>query len=320
VEVQLQLQLEILLKVLKFCLRVFIWIIPGLLAVNVFMELGFFRRLIVPMGWFFGRFANLPREIAVAFISSFGSAYAGGSMLVNFREQGLLNDRQVFLSAITFSLPTHIRELLSYYLPVILPLLGITLGGIYLAVHTMSIVVKLLFVIMMGKLTLPGTSESSEQLLKEDAGAEKNLSLALKNSLQHCIKPLKRMAVTIPLAALVIFELNALGAFQAIPVQAESLGLPSCSTACLVAYMANTLMGLTSLAACYQGGELTLVQAVKTMLWGSLLAAPVFLIRFSGTYYIGVYGPVLGMKLALTSFALNGLVYAVCLVTVMQIG
>ncbi|MDK2820277.1 MAG: hypothetical protein PWP31_242 [Clostridia bacterium] len=74
------------------------------------------------------------------------------------------------------------------------------------------------------------------------------------------------MAVTIPLASLVIFELKALGVFNALPVQGESLGLPSCSTACLVTYMANTIMGLTSLAACFQGGELTLVQAVKTML------------------------------------------------------
>lgn len=313
-------QLEILIKVLRFCLGIFIWIVPGLLAVNILMELGFLKRLIAPVSWFFGRFANLPREIAVAFLSSFGSSYAGGSMLVNFREKGLLDDRQVFLSAITFSVPFHVRELFTYYLPIVFPLLGMTLGSIYLAIHTMTIMVKLLFVIMVGKLTLSGTSEFRKHLLEEDTGSEKNLPLVLRNSLRQCIKPLKRMAVTISLAALLIFELDALGVFQALPIQAESLGLPPCSTACLAAYMANTLMGLTSLAACYQGGELTLVQAVKTMLWGSILAAPVFLIRFSGTYYLGVYGPVLGLKIALASFALKEFVYVTCLVAATQIG
>lgn len=316
----MEVQLEILIKVLRFCLGVFLWIVPGLLAVNILMELGFLKRLIAPVGWFFGRFANLPREIAVAFLSSFGSSYAGGSMLVNFREKGLLSDRQVFLSAITFSVPFHIRELFIYYLPIVFPLLGITLGTFYLAIHTIAIMVKIIFVVMMGKLTLPGASESNEHLPEEDAGSEKNLPLVLKNSLQQCIKPLKRMAVTIPLAALLIFELDALGVFHALPIQAESLGLPPCSTACLVTYMANTLIGLTSLAACYQGGELTLVQAVKTTLWGSILAAPVFLIRFSGTYYLGVYGPVLGMKLAVTTFALNEFVYVACLLVTMLIG
>lgn len=165
----MDLQLEILIEVLKFCLKIIILIIPALLTVNVLMELGFLKRFIAPLGWFFGYFANLPQEIAVAFISSFGSSYAGGSMLVNFREKGLLNERQVFLSAITFSLPIHIRELLSYYLPVILPLLGFTLGTVYLAMHTMTIIAKILFVVVVGKLTLPA-SKLQEYLPEEDRG------------------------------------------------------------------------------------------------------------------------------------------------------
>jgi len=71
----MEMQVEILLKVIKFCLGVFIWIVPAMLVVNVLLELGVLKKLIAPAGWFFARFANLPPEVAAAFISSFGSSY-----------------------------------------------------------------------------------------------------------------------------------------------------------------------------------------------------------------------------------------------------
>ncbi|MDD2211406.1 MAG: hypothetical protein PHZ11_07170 [Desulfitobacteriaceae bacterium] len=310
-------QPEILLKVLQFSLRTFSWMIPGVLIVAMLMEMGFLKKLLTPVGRFFARFANLPPEIASAFLASFGSSYAGGSMLVNFKNRGLLNDRQVMLSSITFSIPFHIRELFSYYIPISFSILGLTLGGIYIAVHTVSIIVKLLFVIVVGRLTL--TKKDKKEINnqnEEKETAAKTFFMALQKSAQSCLKTIRRMAVSIPLAALIIYELTALGVFQLMPVQAESLGLPSCSTACLLAYMANSLMGLTAIATCFQEAQLTLVEAVKTMLWSSILAAPVFLIRFSGTYYFGVYGPKLGLKIALISSGLNIFVYAAGLVAV----
>ncbi len=312
----LQQQPAIMLMVLQFSLQVFSWIIPGVLIVNILMELGFLQKLVAPVGWFFRRFANLPPEIASAFLASFGSSYAGGSMLVNFKNRGLFTDPQILLSSITFSIPFHIRELFSYYIPVFFPLLGLKLGSIYIAVQTIAIIVKFFFVILTGRLILPAAAKPEENKQDEECALSKNFAVALRKGVQDCLKTMKRMVVTIPLAALIIYELNALGVFQLLPVQAESLGLPSCSTACIVTYLANSVMGLTTLAACFQGGELTLIEAVKTMLWGSIFAAPIFLIRFSGTYYFGIYGPGLGLKIALTSFALNIFVYIACLAAV----
>ncbi|UWG98484.1 hypothetical protein LPY66_06685 [Dehalobacter sp. DCM] len=310
-------QPEILLEVLRFSLRAFLWIIPGILVVNMLIEIGLLQKLVAPVGWFFRRFANLPPEIASAFLASFGSSYAGGSMLVNFKNRGLLNDRQVLLSSITFSIPFHIRELFSYYIPISFSILGLTLGGMYIAVHTITIIVKFFFVIAAGRLTLPAkdNNESYRQAEAEKPFPKDWVSV-FRKSTRECFRTVKRMAVSIPLAALIIYELSALGVFQLLPVQAESLGLPSCSTACLITYMANSLMGLTAIAACFQGAELTLIEAIKTMLWASILAAPVFLIRFSGTYYFGVYGPKLGLKIGLISSGLNIFVYAVCLAAV----
>lgn len=305
----LEMQLKIIIMVLKFCINIFIWMIPAMFLVNILMETGLLKKLIVPVGWFFNRFAHLPPEIAIAFISSFGSSYTAGSILVNMKEKGVLNDRQVFLSVITFSLPFHIREMFSYYLPVTLPLLGFALGSFYLIVHTTAIIVKIIFVIIMGKLTLaPIERKMPDESLEEEEQKE-SWPQIIKKAVNQCGSPLKKMIITIPITALVIFELNAFGVLQGLPVNAVKLGLPSCSTACLIAHMTNSLTALTSVAVCYQGGELTLLDAAKTILWGSILAAPVFFIRFSGTYYFGVYGPKLGAKLAVTSLGINILVY-----------
>lgn len=161
------------MQVLKFCINIFIWVIPAMLIVNVLLETGVLKTLIAPAGWFFNRFANLPGEIAIAFVSSFGSSYTAGSILVNMKEKGILNERQVFLSVLTFSLPFHIRELFSYYIPVTLPLLGATLGVFYLILHTAIIVVKIGFVILVGKLALPPIGKKVIEEMSEEKKEKK---------------------------------------------------------------------------------------------------------------------------------------------------
>ncbi|OQA05569.1 MAG: Nucleoside recognition [Firmicutes bacterium ADurb.Bin373] len=316
----MDMQLAILYKVFKFSLRVFIWIVPAMLVMNVLLELGALRKVIAPIGRFFTRFAGLPPEIAAAFISGFGSGYAGASMLVNFQEKRLLSRRQVFLGALVLSIPTHVREMFSYYLPMVFPLLGALLGAFYMLVHTLTVIVKFLIVMILGKHTSDDNVVLGETATAEGSAGKKSLREVLRHSLNSCVRPLKRMAITIPLTALIIYELTGCGFFDNLPLNPEKLGLPPCSTVCLVSYMANSMVGLSALAACYQGGDLTLIQTVKTMLWGNLLAGPIFLIRFSGTYYIGIYGPVLGTKIGFTSFAINSVVYAACLLIAAQFG
>jgi hypothetical protein len=195
-----------------------------------------------------------------------------------------------------------------------------TLGLIYLTIHSVVIIVMIIFVIIAGKLFLPKASSLNGEIKEEESTTSKSdLLLVLKKSIKQSLKPLKRMAINIPLTALIVFELNAFGLLTMIPISADVFGLPSCSTACLVGFMTNTIIGLTSVSACFQGGDLTTIEAVQTILYGSLLAMPIFLIRFSGTYFIGVYGLKLGTKIALTSFGIRAFVYVITLAIVYQL-
>ncbi|UNC93058.1 hypothetical protein [Candidatus Contubernalis alkaliaceticus] len=313
-------QIEIIWEVILFSVRIFALIIPGMLFANILLELGFFKKIMAPAGYFFGRFFHLPQEVTVPFVSSFGSAYSAGAMLINFRDQGLIDERQAFLSALTFYIPFHIREMFTFYIPVALPLLGMVLGSIYLSVHTISVIIVVMVIIFLGRFTLPEIAKTGELRKDEQESSPKNYWEILKRSMISSVTSLRRMALTIPLTALVFFQLISLGVFDSLPINVEVLGLPPCSTACIAAYMTNTVIGLTSLGTCFQGGDMTLIQAVKTMLWSSILASPVFLLKYSGAYYVGVYGLRLGAKLALTSFFLNEVVYIGLLVIVLQVG
>jgi len=125
--------------------------------------------------------------------------------------------------------------------------------------------------------------------------------------------------ITIPLAALIIFELEMLGIFRYPALLVEGIGLSSEVIPVIVSYIVSPIMGLSMLAALYHQGNLGLNEAFKTMLFASLFHLPVITLRFLGSYYLEVYGPRLGIKLAAISFALSILVYIGCLFVILVI-
>lgn len=319
-------QMDILVRVLCFSFRAFTCIVPGLLIANLLLRAGALQKLVAPAGRLFTWLTNLPPEAGVAFLSGFGSGYTGGSMLVDFHSKGIMNDREILLSAVTLSVPVFVREVFSYYLPIAYPVMGLVLGSIYLGLRFLDVAVKVIVVCLLGKLTLRVSKESRSvqtggrtEKTTEKTKDKGNWVTMARESLSGCWKPLRRMAMTIPAAALIVYELQALGVFDSLPVSVKGLGLPPCSTASIVAYLAQPVMGVSALAASYQSRELTLLEATRTMLWAMLLASPVRLLRYSVSHYVGVYGFSLGIKISLLNFCINGIVYTACLLIVTSI-
>lgn len=306
-------QFNILLRVLDFMAYVFPRIIPALVMCNIFLEMGLMKRL-MPLGRTFTKVAHLPAVVSLPFISSFGSAYVGGAIVIDLLDKKLLDDRQALLSSVALSIPVFFREFVSYYLPTAVSILGWTLGCIYVGIHAMVIGAKALFVILMGRRSPPCDWKEDEPDGVEDT--KTSLRGAVQKGVRDSIRPLKRMAITIPLAALVIFELEALGVFDYSATMVEKIGFSLCAVPAIVSYIAHPMMGLSMLAVLYHQGDIMLAEAVTAMLLGSLLHLPVITLRSSGTYYIGVYGPRLGVKLVALSSSITIFVYGICLVLI----
>jgi hypothetical protein len=308
-------QVHILLKVLDFMVYIFPRIIPALVMCNIFLEMGLMKKL-MPLGRSFTKVAHLPAVVSLPFISSFGSAYVGGAIVVDLFDRKLLDDRQALLSSMALSIPVFFREFVSYYLPTVISILGWTLGCIYMGVHVTVIGTKALFVILMGRRSPPCDWSDDEPGDIEET--KTSLRGAVQNGVLDSIRPLKRMAMTIPLSALVIFELEALGLFDYSTTMAGKIGFSLCAVPAIVSYIAHPMAGLSMLAVLYHEGDIMLIEAVKAMLLGSLFHLPVIILRTSGTYYIGVDGPRLGVKLAALSSGITTFVYGTCLLLIIS--
>lgn len=297
-------QLHILYRVLEFMAYVFPRIVPTLVLCNILLETGLMKRL-MPLGRRFTEVAHLPAEVSLPFISSFGSSYVGGAIVVDLLERKLIDDRQALLSSMALSIPVFFREFISYYLPTAISILGGTLGCIYVGIHATVIAAKMTFVIAVGR------RSPAQNFIDACAGDEAKTSLrdAVHEGVYDSIRPLKRMAITMPLAALIIFELEALGVFDYSALMVREIGISSCVIPAILSYVAHPMLGLSMLAVLYHEGDIVLAEAVMAMLLGSLIQLPVNTIRFSGTYYLGVYGPLLGAKLVAISTVITILVY-----------
>lgn len=308
-------QLHILFKTISFIVYVFPRVIPALILCNIFLEAGLMEKL-KPVGKMFTKLAHLPPEVSLPFISSFGSSYTGGAMVISLQEKKVLSERQAILSALALSVPVFLREFFSYFLPTALSVLGWALGSFYLCLRILVIGAKVVFVILVGR-------KSPVQNWNQEKISKKKEKIKFKNVVRrgwkNSIKPLRRILITIPLAVFIIFELEGLGVFRYLALVAGGIGLSSEVVPVIASYIISPIMGLSMLAALYQQGNILLNGALKTMLLASLFHLPVITLRFLGTYYLGVYGLRLGIKLAAISFALSILVYIGCLFIILVI-
>ena len=70
-------------------------------------------------------FSHLPAVSASTFVVSLGSALAANTMIARMREEGSLTERQAFFCAIMNSVPVYFRELFTYHLAFVVPVLGL---------------------------------------------------------------------------------------------------------------------------------------------------------------------------------------------------
>ena len=149
--------INLFIRALDFALPVLITIFVGLVGTSVLVELGLmqkFSRLVSPIF----AYTNLPDTCASAFIVSIGSTVAANSMLFQAKKENCLEDREVLLCAMMNATPAYFRELFTYQIPIVLPALGLVVGGFYSLVFIATAVFKILVIAVASKLFLKGNS------------------------------------------------------------------------------------------------------------------------------------------------------------------
>lgn len=287
--------IELILKVLDFALPILGMIFVGLIGTSVLMELGFmqkFSRLVSPIF----SYTNLPETCASAFVVSIGSTVAGNTMLSQEKRENCLNDKEVLLCAMMNATPAYFRELFTYQIPIVLPALGLLVGGFYSFVFVLTAVVKILLIAVASKLFLKGNScRAPETQSKERV----SLKTAVFRAFRKEFRPFLKIAGVYILATTIIFILQENGAFEIVSVLplAELFKIPPESIVPLTSYVASPILGISLLGPMLHSGEITDIQAMIVLMLGSMFMLPIFAVRSQLPGKVAIFGTKLGLQI-----------------------
>ena len=295
--------INLFIRVLDFALPVLITIFVGLVGTSVLVELGLmqkFSRLVSPIF----AYTNLPDTCASAFIVSIGSTVAANSMLFQAKKENCLEDREVLLCAMMNATPAYFRELFTYQIPIVLPALGLVVGGFYSLVFVVTAVFKILVIAVASKLFLKGNSCRAPETQSMEKVSLKN---AFIRAFRKEFRAFLKIAGVYLIATTIIFVLQDKGAFEIFSVLplAELFKIPPGSIIPLTSYVASPILGISLLGPMIHSGEITNIQAMIVLMLGSMFMLPIFALRSQLPGKVAIFGTHLGLQIVVYSTAIS---------------
>ena len=308
--------LDLLLETLDETISTMMTVFLMLFATGLMIEMGIFQRfsnLAKPLA----SLSHLPAVSASTFVISLGSALAANTMIARLKAEGHLNERQAFLSAIMNSVPVYFRELFTYQLAFVVPVLGFFVGGIYAVVAVSTGLIKLILVMILGRAYLEDNSVTSPQLI--ESREKKNLIEAAKRSLWGQSRIFIRIGALYFIMTFMVLYLNKEGILQSLDVLplAHLFRVPPETVIPLTIYVASPKAGITLLGPMIQTGGISESKALIVLMLGSLFMLPVYSIRSLMPNYTSVFGMRLGLSLVVISTGISVFVRLMVLVVLM---
>jgi hypothetical protein len=308
--------LDLLLETLDETISTMMTVFLMLFATGLMTEMGIFQRfsyLAKPLA----SLSHLPAVSASTFVISLGSALAANTMIARLREEGHLSDRQAFLSAIMNSVPVYFRELFTYQLAFVVPVLGLFVGGIYAVVAVSTGLIKLILVMILGRAYLAGDSVTSPQLI--ESPEKKNLIEAAIKSLKGQSRIFMRIGALYFIMTFMVLYLNREGILQSLDVLplAHLFRVPPETVIPVTIYVASPKAGIALLGPMIQNGGISQTKALIVLMLGSLFMLPVYSIRSLMPNYTSVFGMRLGLSLVAISTGISVLVRMMVLVVLL---
>jgi hypothetical protein len=312
--------LDLLIGTLQFALPVLVTIFLGLFFAGLLVELGLLNR-ISHLSRPLVSLAHLPEVCASSFIVSLGSTVAANSMIARFKEDNSLENREVFLCTMINSIPAYIREIFTYQIPIVVPALGLFAGSLYAMVFMVTAIVKILVVIILGRMLFEPRSYGQAVQMVPDAKRSVSLDRAAARVLRSQKRVFLRIASVYLLMTFLIFTLRARGIFESMSILpiAGLFGIPSESIVPLTTYVASPILGISMLGPMIKGGSISEVQAMIVLMLGSMLMLPVFALRSMVPNYTAIFGPRLGLSVVVVSTGISILVRLAFLLAFLKI-
>ncbi len=297
---------DLIQDTLSFALPVLLTIFLGLFFAGMLLELGALNQISV-LSRPLVSFAHLPDVCASSFVVSLGSTVAANSMIARFREDELMQPKEVFLCTMANSIPAYIREIFTYQIPIVVPALGLVAGGLYASVFMVTALVKISVVILLGRFMLGEQTRTMEICSLTKKVSIASIPQAAFLAVQNQARIFGRIAVAYLIMTFLIFVLRDRGFFETMSVLplAGLFGIPKESIIPLTTYVASPVLGITMLGPMIHSGSLTVVQAMIVLMLGSMFMLPIFALRSMVPNYTAFFGPRLGLSVVALSTSIS---------------
>ena len=296
-------------------------IVYPLIRLTVFISIGLFMgQFIEGMGWTdrlsvmarpFMHWGHLSHQMGAVFTTAFFSGTTSLSMLMSFHQEVKLSRREITLSVLLNTFPSFFLHLPTTFF-IIVPLVG-KAGAIYLALTFGAALLRLGAVLTCTHFMLPESSGYRH----EEAAQKTDWKQLLRKTVRKFITRLTNILVIVLPVYLIIALITDMGFFlwlrksfaqgftsTFIPIDAMSIVIFS--------LVAEFTSGYAAAGAMLDAGTLTVFQTILALLLGNIMAAPVRALRHQMPYYMGIFSPVLGVRLMLASqgFRIGSLIIA----------
>ena len=315
--------LDLLLQTLDDTVSTMITVFIMLFLAGLMVEMNAFSR-ITHLARPLISISHLPAVSASTFVISLGSALAANTVIARLLAEGQLTERQAFLSAIMNSVPVYFRELFTYQLAFVIPVLGIFVGGAYAVISIATGLIKLALVLVLGRAYLPAdlsassaSSSLSLQLTPSSSSAaplpplppqaHKNLREAAIKSLRGQSRIFLRIAGLYFIMTFLVLYLSREGILQSLDVipLAQFFSVPPETIIPLTIYVASPKAGIALLGPLIQNGGISETKALIVLMLGSLFMLPFYSLRSLLPNYTSVFGMKLGLSLVIISTAIS---------------
>jgi len=279
-------------------------IVVGVALANVAVELGLMRYVAAatrPVT----RGANLPDEAGGAVLTCLASPAAGYSMLADYREKETLSDRQTLVAVVINTFPGATSHFFTYYVPVVLPILGMRAGVLYVGARLGIALAITVTGLVLGRVLLPRPEVFAESRDGDDRSRRERVREGLENSYGL----LRRILVRIVVVYVAVSVLVSQGVLEEVTVYAEpltsALGLRHEVAAVVATRVVDVTSSFVVAGSLISEGTLTEVQAVVALLLGSLLSVTVHTFKSSIPFQFSVWGSEFGTKVVALNLVLK---------------
>jgi hypothetical protein len=292
--------------------RIAALVAAGVFLANVAVELGAVERVAGLSRHLTGP-AHLPDEVGTAILTTAASTTAGYGMLADFRESGRLSDAEALVAVTVNTFFGFVQHLFTFYVPVLIPLLGARVGVLYVGSRALVALGITLAGLAGGALLLSPTTRDGTAEPTPDGGATDradSLPAAARAAWTRTWPKLRRivprLAAVYALVTVLVAAVDLRSATAAADPLAAWLGLPGAAVPVVAVFTFDTTAGAAAIAPLVgPEGPFTARTAVATMLVGGLVSLGFSTFKRSIPFQYGVWGAEFGAKVVVLNTAMK---------------